>query len=326
MSLNRIVLLPFLLLISFMVYSVYSFDYSKINSYPLPEEKGLLTKISDSLNSIKNKLFNLVANEQSNTSATFISKIELIKSNNIVMMNGLFKNEEQSKQMMNRLNINRLGTIQYNNNVKFNDEFLSNILYLIPPFKDLFQNDSKINILGNNIHIEGKFIDDSYKDLFSSIVKRSSLNITMDIKENEKVKIEERVEIPLVQKEVLNLKQIQSQINNILEKQKINFERRSVNVTSQSMESIKQIAQILKDYEELKVEVSGHTDSKGSLELNKKISQDRALSVKNILVSLGIDENRLKAVGYGPAFPIEKEDERGLSLLNRRVEFNIIEE
>lgn len=326
MSLNRIILLPFLLLISFMVYSVYSFDYSKINSYPLPEEKSFLTKISDSLNEIKNKIFNLLANEQTNTNETFISKIELIKVDNVVVMNGLFKNEEQSYEMMNKLNINRLGTIQYNNNVNFNEQFLINTLYLIAPFKDLFQNDSKINILGNNIHIEGRFIDDSYKDLFSSIVKRSSLNITMDIKESEKIIPEEKIEEKAIQKEVLNLKQIQSQINNILENQKINFERRSVNVTSQSMESIKKIAEVLEKYKEIKIEISGHTDSKGSLELNKKISQDRAISVKEILLSLGIDENRLKAVGYGPAYPIEKEDKNGLSLLNRRVEFNIIEE
>ena len=44
------------------------------------------------------------------------------------------------------------------------------------------------------------------------------------------------------------------------------------------------------------------------------------------LVSLGINENRLTAVGFGEDFPIAKDDANGLSEVNRRVEFNIVGE
>ena len=75
-----------------------------------------------------------------------------------------------------------------------------------------------------------------------------------------------------------------------------------------------------------KIEIAGHTDSRGSDSLNKQISQDRASSVRDVLISLGIDKNRVTAIGYGEEFPIAQDDENGLSEINRRVEFNILGE
>ncbi|WP_391485164.1 OmpA family protein [Aliarcobacter butzleri] len=83
------------------------------------------------------------------------------------------------------------------------------------------------------------------------------------------------------------------------------------------------MAKILNENPNFKVEVAGHTDSRGEAALNKQISQDRANSVKNILVNSGVNETRIKAIGYGEEFPIAKDDENGLSEINRRVEFII---
>ena len=66
--------------------------------------------------------------------------------------------------------------------------------------------------------------------------------------------------------------------------------------------------------------------ARGSDSLNKQISQDRASSVRDVLISLGIDKNRVTAIGYGEEFPIAQDDENGLSEINRRVEFNILGE
>ncbi len=76
----------------------------------------------------------------------------------------------------------------------------------------------------------------------------------------------------------------------------------------------------------VKVEISGHTDSRGEKQLNKQISQDRATSVMQALIELGINKDRLTAIGYGEEFPIAKDDENGLSEINRRVEFKVIGE
>jgi nicotinic acid phosphoribosyltransferase len=88
-------------------------------------------------------------------------------------------------------------------------------------------------------------------------------------------------------------------------------------------ENITKKIDILKQNPKFTIEVGGHTDSRGNKELNKKISQDRANRVKEILESFGVDKDRIKAVGYGNERPIAQDDENGLSEINRRVEFII---
>ncbi|MDN5127990.1 OmpA family protein, partial [Aliarcobacter butzleri] len=127
----------------------------------------------------------------------------------------------------------------------------------------------------------------------------------------------------VIKNETLKLPEIQLLINNILKDRKISFERKSSIPTEQSQNAIKEIAKILNENPNFKVEVAGHTDSRGEAALNKQISQDRANSVKNILVNSGVNETRIKAIGYGEEFPIAKDDENGLSEINRRVEFII---
>ena len=75
------------------------------------------------------------------------------------------------------------------------------------------------------------------------------------------------------------------------------------------------------DNSKLNVEIAGHTDSRGRASLNKEISKDRANSVKSALMLLGVNPKQIKAIGYGEDFPIVKDDAKGLSEINRRVEF-----
>ncbi len=78
------------------------------------------------------------------------------------------------------------------------------------------------------------------------------------------------------------------------------------------------------------VEISSHTDDKGSDEYNLKLSQKRAESVVNYLISKGIDRGRLKAQGYGETTPIAPNKNKNGSdnpegrAKNRRTEFKII--
>jgi len=78
------------------------------------------------------------------------------------------------------------------------------------------------------------------------------------------------------------------------------------------------------------VEISSHTDDKGSDEYNLKLSQKRAESVVNYLISKGIDRSRLKAQGYGESSPIAPNKNKNGSdnpegrAKNRRTEFKII--
>lgn len=81
---------------------------------------------------------------------------------------------------------------------------------------------------------------------------------------------------------------------------------------------------------EIVVELGSHTDSKGSTEYNQKLSQKRAESVVNYLVSKGIPAQNLKAQGYGETQPVAPNKNKDGSdnpegrAKNRRTEFKII--
>lgn len=75
----------------------------------------------------------------------------------------------------------------------------------------------------------------------------------------------------------------------------------------------------------MKIEISGHTDNKGSAEYNKKLSENRAKSVQEYLVKKGISPDRMSFAGYGFDRPIAPNDNEGGRQLNRRTEFEIKE-
>ena len=74
----------------------------------------------------------------------------------------------------------------------------------------------------------------------------------------------------------------------------------------------------------MSIEVSGHTDNTGSASLNKKLSKDRALTVKNYLVNKGIEDERITYAGYGFEQPIASNDTPEGREQNRRVEIKVI--
>ncbi|MCE9540644.1 MAG: OmpA family protein, partial [Bacteroidetes bacterium] len=87
---------------------------------------------------------------------------------------------------------------------------------------------------------------------------------------------------------------------------------------------IENIVEFMNKYEQIKIEIAGHTDDLGDDNYNLKLSMERAETVKMILVKMGIDESRIEAIGYGEAQPLVANDSEDNRLKNRRVEFNII--
>jgi outer membrane protein OmpA-like peptidoglycan-associated protein len=85
-----------------------------------------------------------------------------------------------------------------------------------------------------------------------------------------------------------------------------------------------EIASVFKSYPEIKlVEIQGHTDSRGSDKYNQGLSERRANSVRNWLISNGVEPERMEAKGYGESMPIDSNRTRSGRAANRRVQFII---
>jgi OOP family OmpA-OmpF porin len=107
---------------------------------------------------------------------------------------------------------------------------------------------------------------------------------------------------------------------------RIEFETGKAELRAVSLPTVDQVASILKDNPGItKVEVQGHTDNVGTEPANLKLSQDRAASVVDYLVSRGIARERLVAKGYGESAPMFSNKTDSGRLQNRRVQFLILE-
>ncbi|HVP35747.1 MAG TPA: OmpA family protein [Terriglobales bacterium] len=105
----------------------------------------------------------------------------------------------------------------------------------------------------------------------------------------------------------------------------VNFETNKALLTSSSKTILDQVAASLIDRPDVKVEVGGYTDSKGSDAINLKLSNARADAVKQYLISKGVKAENLTAKGYGKANPIaDNKTEEGRAE-NRRVELKRIQ-
>lgn len=91
----------------------------------------------------------------------------------------------------------------------------------------------------------------------------------------------------------------------------------------ESFLELDRVVQLLKDNPAIEIEMSAHTDSKGSDEYNFKLSDNRARSVMEYILSKGIDSKRITSHGYGESQPVATNETDDGRQLNRRVEFKI---
>ncbi len=102
------------------------------------------------------------------------------------------------------------------------------------------------------------------------------------------------------------------------------FDFNKSSLRSESIAELNRLKRILDDNPSMKIEIGGHTDSKGSAEYNKKLSNDRAQSVVNYLIDNGINASRLTYKGYGKDQPVATNETEEGRQENRRVEFKVI--
>ncbi|PTU32501.1 OmpA family protein [Stenotrophobium rhamnosiphilum] len=105
----------------------------------------------------------------------------------------------------------------------------------------------------------------------------------------------------------------------------VKFEFDSDRLTAAAKEILNQVAETLKAYPEVNVEVQGHTDYIGTDAYNLGLSEKRAIAVKVYLGGKGVQTQRLSPVGYGKTRPIDTNETEAGRENNRRVELKVLE-
>jgi outer membrane protein OmpA-like peptidoglycan-associated protein len=108
-------------------------------------------------------------------------------------------------------------------------------------------------------------------------------------------------------------------IDNIL------FNTGKATLMPESFAALNKLVNLLRENPKVKIEVSGHTDNVGSAATNKTLSKNRALTVRNYLISQGIAGERVMYEGYGFDRPIAPNNTEAGRAANRRVEIEILD-
>jgi len=104
---------------------------------------------------------------------------------------------------------------------------------------------------------------------------------------------------------------------------KVFFETGKSTIKTNSYPELDYLADWLNANPGKNAEISGHTDKSGSMDLNMKLSKERAAAVKTYLLGKGIAADRLTAEGYGPNKPLDTTGDMNNNPLNRRVEIRL---
>ena len=104
-----------------------------------------------------------------------------------------------------------------------------------------------------------------------------------------------------------------------------NFETGKADLEEDSYKVIDELVAYLNRKEDERIELQGHTDNVGSAKSNQVLSEARANTVRNYLLSKGIDPNRVIAKGYGLTVPVASNKTEEGRAQNRRTEVKILD-
>ncbi len=98
------------------------------------------------------------------------------------------------------------------------------------------------------------------------------------------------------------------------------FDTGKYTLRAEAREKLARLSGIVLNYPELKLEAEGHTDNTGSADFNQRLSEQRADAVRQYMISQGVSEESISAVGKGFTMPVASNDTSAGRQQNRRVE------
>jgi outer membrane protein OmpA-like peptidoglycan-associated protein len=101
------------------------------------------------------------------------------------------------------------------------------------------------------------------------------------------------------------------------------FQSASTNLTADSGKLIPEILSNVKTRRSTDLSIVGHSDRKGSRQRNYRLALDRALAIKTLLISKGVDASIIEAESHGEDNPLVKTEDEMVEPRNRRVEVTV---
>ena len=100
----------------------------------------------------------------------------------------------------------------------------------------------------------------------------------------------------------------------------VQFDSNKAVIRPESFPRLDSVVEFMVHKPNARIEISGHTDSKGALKDNQELSENRAQACKEYLIKQGVAGDRIEAVGYGPEQPIATNENDAGRAKNRRIE------
>lgn len=113
-------------------------------------------------------------------------------------------------------------------------------------------------------------------------------------------------------------------LNQLLEMGDINFDGGSATLSPEALGELDKVAEFLAFNPHARISIEGHARYKN--QRAQSLSEERALSAANYLVSLGISADRMVTEGYGATRPLIEDEDPSKTEVNRRIEIRVIEE
>ncbi|CZE45780.1 OmpA family protein [Campylobacter geochelonis] len=243
---------------------------------------------------------------------TFISSNFVSKNSSEMVVSGIFSSEESLDETI--LALSKFYSPVKKDGVKFDieadDKKWQKVLKSLSYYFATNIEDGKLSYENGEFLLQGEALSQKAIDEISSVLNQNG------------VKFQNNISI----KEATTAQQVaKKEIYELLYGKVIEFQTAKATLKADSSSLLDSIAALLKENPELSLTIEGHTDSDGNAEFNKKLSLDRANSVKEYLIKSGIDSVRIDTIGYGDTKEIAPNTNEANKQKNRRVEFKIRE-
>jgi peptidoglycan-associated lipoprotein len=130
---------------------------------------------------------------------------------------------------------------------------------------------------------------------------------------------------PVVEPEPEPVKTVEKAVEVIIRNfERVHFDYDSASLAGESKAALETNAGLMQDFPNIRVEIQGHADDRGTTDYNLALGQKRARSIANYLGNMGVPESRLPVVSYGEERPVASGSDEVAWSQNRRAEFRLL--